>query len=924
MRLRDLRAVVIGEAGAWLALALLAVAALTAFVAAAGPREIAASNTSAARVALAAVPAQDATIQVSADWYPQPGRPATLMTLSQQGRFGSIVASQFPTRVSSPAADRRAYLAGPLLQPPVYAPSAMVGARAPPRLQLSYDSGLLADATLVSGHWPGAASRGVPGRTAADRSATVLPVVMTQANAARFSLHAGSLQELPALAGRAVWVRVTGIIEPRPGALFWGSTDALPTPSQPSGNQVDWIGGMVVGPAGLVAMQSLEPNGQMQGEWYFPVTIGHLHWQQVGPLSQAVNSLASSAMAGSAASAIGFRFSTPPSISSQLQPQLTTIQSQLGASNGIDSLVVFGLFAAGLLLMLLCAGLAADRFEPELALMRARGASLRQVALRSLARTCATAGVGLVLGIWLAVLVVPTASTSATGWVLPAATVIFAIGIVPVRCAWRVRRGDSARASRRADLSLPGRSPRRIVAEAAVLVLTVAAVVALRTRGLHSTDALAIASPVLIAIAASIAVGRLYPLPVRALTPLAAGRRGPVGFLSLARAGRAGLGATLLPALALVLTMTLVAFGWMLDQSVTNGQTASSWSQSGADVVVTAGGNNIITASAQRAFAAVPGIRRTTRVYTTGATSPFAPSMISPSGTATPVGLAVVDPGQYAALARGTPWPQFPAGDLARRGGPVPILMSPDTASMRGIDGTLGVRQILELDGIRLPVVVTGYLSDTPAFPAGGSYVMMPMWALGKFPSIPGPTTLLATGPHASVGSLTALARREVPGGTYTFRASLLRAQRASAAEYAVRVFTMASWAAAAFSVVALFFGLAASAQSRRGIRSRMAGLGMSSRQARALVLIDPVSLLAVAIAGMVIAGLTLSLISRQVVNLAALTSSPNPAPVSLDAPALVIPAVLAIVVALVTVTAEHWRATRVAEATALRYEEAT
>jgi putative ABC transport system permease protein len=920
VRLRGLRAIVIGEAGFRLALALAAVAALTAFVAAAGPREVAAAQNGAASRALAAIPQAQTSIVVTSDWFPQPGQPSTVMTRSQQAGLGSAMARSFPKPITTPAGGIRAYLAGPLLRVPAAAPSAIMDLR--PDLQLNYDSDLTADARLVSGSWPGTAHQGLPGQTAADRDADVLQVAVTQANAARFSLRPGSLQELGVLAGRPVWLQVTAVIEPRPQASFWGSSDALATPyaTGPMGGRY-WNGGAVVSPAELTALQSVDPSTDMHGVWNFPVQVAHLKPQQLGPLAAAITASAGSNTAASVASAIGFTFIQPPVISSQLPGQLTAIQAQLAATIGIDSLVIGGLFAAGLLLMLLCAGLAADRYEAELALTRARGASLLQISMRALGRSLGATAPGLAIGIGLAS-VAGAAGGSPSAVILPALTAVVAIGSVPVRCTWRVRKSDSAHAAQRSDLTVRRRSPRRVVAEMSVLAITAGAVVALRLRGLQSgTDELAVISPVLVAVAASIAVGRLYPIPVRALLPLAAGRRGPVGFLGLTKTGRSGL-ATILPALALILTLTLAAFGWMLTHSVTAGQLASSWSQSGADAVITAPGNNTISAADARAFAALPRVRHTALIYTALGTTPFAPSLISPTGKSVPLGLAVVNPGPYAKLSADTPWTGFPASALARGKGPVPILISAAAQTVSGVDGSAGSHQILELDGIRLPVRIAGPITATPAFPTGGIYVVMPQWAEPSFPSIPGASTLLVTGPSASPRAMAALAAREVHGSQVILRATLVHAQQVSAAEYAVRLFVLASWAAAALSAVALFFGLAATAQSRRNLRTRMSGLGMSSRQARALALFDPVSLLTVAVAGMVVAGITLSLISRQVVNLAALTSSPTPAPVTLNAAAILIPALGIIVLALATVATEHALASRADPATALRYEE--
>jgi hypothetical protein len=104
---------------------------------------------------------------------------------------------------------------------------------------------------------------------------------------------------------------------------------------------------------------------------------------------------------------------------------------------------------------------------------------------------------------------------------------------------------------------------------------------------------------------------------------------------------------------------------------------------------------------------------------------------------------------------------------------------------------------------------------------------------------------------------------------------------------------------------------------------TRMSALGMSAREALALALFDPLSLLAVGIVGTAAAVVTLALILRKVIDLSPLTSSQVPVPVQLYAPALLIPAGCAVLLALGAVTAEHLLAHRGSTVTALRTEEA-
>ena len=215
-----------------------------------------------------------------------------------------------------------------------------------------------------------------------------------------------------------------------------------------------------------------------------------------------------------------------------------------------------------------------------------------------------------------------------------------------------------------------------------------------------------------------------------------------------------------------------------------------------------------------------------------------------------------------------------------------------------------------------------GTISATPAFPVGGAYVVLPQWAEAQFPSIAGPATVLVAGPGLAAAALTAVVARHLPGSQIVVRSQVLGALHTSATQYAVRLFNLSVWAAAALSAVALFFGLAATAPSRRLLRSRLSALGISGGQARALALTDPISLLSVAVLGMVTAGSVLVLISAQTVNLGPLIGAVGAVGITMNVPALLIPALLAVVAALAATAIENRLSDRAGTASTLRTEE--
>jgi putative ABC transport system permease protein len=913
-----------GTAGLWVALGLAAVAGLTSFVATAGPREITvADNKAIEEVAAGLSPAQ-ASIVINLSYLS--GGPSTWMNPVQQSQFGTAVHGLFRRPIDAPAGAGRAFEQGPQVgltggAPGAYVPDCTSGPGTA-QVILSADSRLQADSRLLAGSWPGASSAGVPGGTAADRAGLTEPVAVPQQVARRFGVHPGSVMTLETAAGRKVDLVVAGVIAPAPAALFWATGTASSTPYL-TGNCRLWGGSVVVGPAGLTGLAEILSGVAVQASWYWPVSLAHLTAGGIGPLATAISSAATNPLLP-IASAAGLSFSSEPTMTSQLPGLLGQILAQLVTIQSLDDLVIGGLFAAGLLLMLLCAALAADRFAAEFALVRARGGSMVQV-VSSAARRSTGAGLpGTAIGVAVAVTLVRTASTSMAGWVLPALTALVAFGAAPAICAWRVRRGTAARPDGRTEVAIPRRSARRLVAELTVLAVTVAAATALLVRGTGTgSNQLAFACPALLAATASIVVARLYPVPIRALLPAAGARRGSVAFLGLASAARSRLRA-LLPAVTLVLTMTLAVFGWLLTVSVASADVASSWAQVGADAVYSAQGSGTVTAADLRAVTAVPGVTHAAAIYTSPGTTGYAPTLTIGSHHSVATGIAVLDPGAYAALASATPWPGFPASRLAARTGPVPILISSRLAAQLGPAAASTAPRTLSYFGNAVTVTVAGTVGQvTSAFPQGGSYIVYPQWAAARIPSLPGPDALLVTGSGMPTGRLAAIAGH-MHGFQLTTRQGLLAAQNNSAARYAVELFGLSAWIAAALSAVALLFGLLASAPRRRTLMTRMSALGMPFPQALALALFDPLSLLAVGVIGMAAATVTLALIMRKVIDLSPLTSSQVPVPVQLYTPALLIPAACAIALTLTAIAAEQLLARRNSTVRALRTEEAS
>jgi putative ABC transport system permease protein len=278
----------------------------------------------------------------------------------------------------------------------------------------------------------------------------------------------------------------------------------------------------------------------------------------------------------------------------------------------------------------------AMRRSVELAVIRARGASLRQIAFGTAAGAALVCVPAAVIGVALAILAVPGAGSvqgagGAGGWWLPIAVLVVAVCGLALIAAWQHRlpkRGIVDRRQARARRPTPAGSG----------------------VNLYTSSA-----PALVAIPVVIAVLRLYPLVLRGLLRFSIRTKGAPAFLGLARASRTAL-TPALPAFALVLALTMAAFAGMVRDAVTNGEVAASWQTVGADPMVTPAPNLVIAPNAVRAMADMPGVTHAAGVWNA--------LWETPAGAQ--LNVLAVDPASYAALvASGQGYPQVQAGLVA-------------------------------------------------------------------------------------------------------------------------------------------------------------------------------------------------------------------------------------------------------------------
>lgn len=814
---------------------------VTAFLAAALPRALDAYETKGLRQEIAGAPPAATSVELSA---PQPGLEIAQATREKAVRPPALAAVRSTALARLPAplrADTTESAYG------VRTSKSLVGLNswlpvidAPPRFTLAAQSELAAHSTVRGGRLPTAA-----GEVTADTRK--VEAAVTEATARTLRLRVGSVIDVDGFGGAPLVVRITGIVEPRhPQGGYWSAEPVLRTPgvaADPSlPPQFYWEAGLLLAPGAAPVL--LGSQGQPELYWRFAPATGRLTAQDVPGLVSRIASLEGGPellrmreVAGGTAA-----------VATDLETVVGSYTTTRAAITPVVAVGAFGIGAVAAVVLGMAGGLVAARRAAELALLRARGGSLRGIAGRLLAETAVVAVPAAAAGLLLAVLTVDEAR------LLPAvlgasAVALLACAVLPVRAVVAHRRPRAH--AERDDLAhaRPGR--RRTVAELTVLVLAVGSVVALRRRGASSSgDLLVSAAPVLVGLIAALVLVRLYPLPLRWAARPAARGRGVVGFLSLARAGRSSTVGVALPLLALLLALTTAAFGGSVLAGVSDARDRAALLATGADARIAGPGEvTPLPAGVAGAVAKAAGVRAVTAVRIERTAE------LTSGGAGAKEGLTLigVEPASYARLARQTGLGAFPADVLKPKGtkgaGTGRVL---NAVASPGLAERLGraPRRITSLAG-DITVRIAAVRSRTPAAP-GADFLLVDAAGLTHSE----PTTLLATGAALDAPALRTAVRGAGKGLTVTSRgeerAALADAPLQAGAE---RIYTTAALAGAGYAVLALLLSLLQSAPERAALLARLRTMGLTPRQGRRLLSLDALPQALLAASGGMLAG---------------------------------------------------------------------
>ena len=577
-------------------------------------------------------------------------------------------------------------------------------------------------------------------------------------------------------------------------------------------------------------------------------------------------------------------------------------------------------------MVLLGARLVAQRRAAEFTLMRARGAALYQLGwlvLRASVVIAAAAGaVAAVLAIGLT-----PGDGDAVGWWLAGITIAVTlvgpllISVVPQRVAApAIGRAGGGGAARRAA----GRRPaaRRIIVEIALVAVATGGLVVLRNQGLSSGNSglYTSAAPVLVAIPVAVVLLRCYPLLARELARIAGRSRGVVAFVGLARATRTPPG-TVLPAFALVLVLSMVAFPDMVSTSVTRSQVAASWQQVGADAVIQAPPGQVIPPALQGQISSMPG------VVSTATAEVDAGSL----GAGTELSVMFVDPAQYAAVIQQAPGPRFPLAALSGNAGSgqagaiVPAVATAAAAQAVGTTPAsvnVGGNSV-NLGGSTITIQLAGRtgipsVPGAPGVPAGVVVIVPPQASSPIVPNV-----MLVAGPGLDAARLSAAVSAALPGASVTLRATALAALTTSPVPQAAQTaLTQGMATAAGFGALVLLLSLLLTAWTRDMTLARLATMGLRRWQAQLLQATETLPpVVAAAIGGVACAWLLVPLVGPSL-NLAAFAGTgsaavvtPAVVPLAGSAAGLVLAALLVLAVqAVITYHRGSARALRISD----------
>lgn len=594
----------------------------------------------------------------------------------------------------------------------------------------------------------------------------------------------------------------------------------------------------------------------------------------------------SSSLAGDSTAQLSARSSLANAVSGYPAAAAGALAQLTSAAEGVGGVGIVTLFLTARLLVL--------RRERDVAWERARGASLLSVALTSTIEALLLSVIGVGGGAAVLIALGAPIDLSTLGAVLLVGVVAPVLQtVIGAAAVWRAPRGKVAQAGRNAR-----RRARRLVAEALVVVVTVAAGAALFSRGFSRAagggpDLLIGALPLLIALTGALLILRLQLPAVRFLAALARRSNGAAGIVAAAQAENSR---PALPLMALTVAFALAIGGATLVQTIDSGEVDASWQRVGAESRVDGSITDEEIASAQGA----PGV-------TAAGAAASLPGIELEGGSGTTIATVLaIDPGYCDVLAELPRSAHGTAADLCGQLAPA----GSDAAVPVVADEVLAKRltsEDLELS-VEDQVVPIRIVGTTDAGPSGyekGPFLFVDRAALAEASGVTlTADTLLLIGDGAdTAGRVTA----DSSGSTLTSRTAWLADQRASALPSGVvGGFATSVGALLVLGMIALATATIAGGRARSRTLSLLRTLGLPRRTGWLLVAVDTVPLLVASLLGGIAASAVATLLVGPRLGLGALTGGTGDPPIASTLPAIAAAVGAALVVLVVTTILER------------------
>ena len=667
-----------------------------------------------------------------------------------------------------------------------------------------------------------------------------------------------------------VVVEVSGVFEPRDAtASYWTQDSRLLEPGREiddeSGDRYVAVG--IVSPQSYAdVLQATAPAG-LRYAWRYPLDTAALDAANVDDIIVGLAATGSGVAIPSAGSTQFVDRAPVATVRAGLVPLVEDFRAQRDTASAVIAIVGAGVLGIVLVVSALLVQLTAERRRPSTGLSVARGASSRSVlvssAVEALIVTLPAGFVG-----WLLAHAAVSARPSAASDVLAAVVIVSVASLLPA-LTWLAGR-DAFRSHRR-DLVGQSVSARRLVIDAVVFTLALLGLLLVRRRGIVDSatavgvDPFLVAVPLLLGGAVAILALRAYPWPLRALAGTFARRRGGVAFLGLARAGREGL-ITVLPLLALLISMAISVFAGIVSSTVREGQTTAVWQRVGADIVVRSSG---FEPAQVDAVTGTEGVNGVVEAVEDG-------DALLPQDRAERFAAVALDTVAYDRLLRSTPAVPLPAALVggSATDGRIPVVTSPNLAAQAAEDDFE-----LEFAGTELPVRLVATADRFVGVPPGADFVAMDVRTLREVTERRWrPETLLVVG---------ATARTQAVVEAATAPGALVQATTLSEADADVReaplvsgtllAFRMGIVIAAAYSILAVLLALLLTARARTRFLSYLRTLGLAPGQLRGLVALELTPLVVVSLLTGVLTGLAIPLLLGDGLDLAPFTGGQPP-----------------------------------------------